>query len=329
MPHSRLSQAHRTSGARLEPVGAILTEICPDLVVSKRRMRQAEVIEMVRCRRASSQQTLGFASRPFVLCGLPIKRPQPGELMHERRNGHFLLQVTGHPSYGLPWGQDRLVPIFLATLAVRQQSQRITFRSAAEMLETFGLQQGGTQYRNLVGAFQRIFGATIFFGSDTQRAKAAVIHQARFNFMTEARIWYAGDPGLQTLPGRCRNEIVLTTEFYNEIMAHPVPADLEAAKALSSAPAALDLFMWITYRCFTAREEEKVPLFGYFGLANQLGSVGYARPRKFRERLEGWLRLVRSLWPECPARISGDGRSMVVAPAAAIATSGGTNVSSR
>lgn len=196
------------------------------------------------------------------------------------------------------------------------------------MLDAFGLQQGGTQYRHLVGAFQRIFGATIFFGTDTQRAKAAVIHQARFNFMTEARIWYARDPGQQTLPGECQNEIVLSAEFYDEIMAHPVPADLEAAKALSSAPAALDLFMWISYRCFTARGEERVPLFGYFGLQNQLGSVGYARPRKFRERLEGWLRLVRSLWPECPARISGDGRSMVVAPAAAIVPSGGTNVCS-
>jgi len=54
-----------------------------------------------------------------------------------------LLQVTGHPQYGVPWGQDRLVPIFLTTLAVRQQSQKITFRSAAEMLDLFGMQQGG------------------------------------------------------------------------------------------------------------------------------------------------------------------------------------------
>jgi hypothetical protein len=30
--------------------------------------------------------------------------------LHERRNGRFLLPVTGHPTYGLPWGQDRLVP---------------------------------------------------------------------------------------------------------------------------------------------------------------------------------------------------------------------------
>jgi hypothetical protein len=139
-----------------------------------------------------------------------IKKPKRGELLHERRNGKFLLQVTGHPSYGLPWGQDRLVPIFLATLAVRQQSQTIRFRSATEMLNTFGLQPGGTQYRRLIAAFQRVFGATIFFGTDKQSNKAAVIHQARFNFMTEARIWYARDHEQQTLPAGCQNEIVLT-----------------------------------------------------------------------------------------------------------------------
>jgi len=46
-------------------------------------------------------------------------------------------------------------------MAVRQQSARITFNSAAEMLDTFGIQQGGSQYRRLVASFQRIFGATI------------------------------------------------------------------------------------------------------------------------------------------------------------------------
>lgn len=126
--------------------------------------------------------------------------------MHERRNGQFLLQVTDHPQYGVLWGQDRLVPIFLATLAMRQQKQTVTFRSAAEMLDVFGMQQGGSQYRRLIAAFQRVFGATIFFGTDTQRERATVTHHARFNFMREARIWYSCDPNQATLPGGFENE---------------------------------------------------------------------------------------------------------------------------
>jgi hypothetical protein len=297
----------------------------PELLVSKRKLRQTETIQMVREKRETETQNLGFSSRPFVLCGLPVKRPETGCLLHERRNGQFVLQVTGHPSYGLPWGQDRLVPIFLATIAVRQQTPRITFDSAAGMLDIFGMQQGGSQYRRLVDSFQRIFGATIFFGTDTQRERAAVVHRARFNFMAEARIWYSRDPDQKLLPGDCQNMIVLSDEFYREISSHPIPTDLEAAKVLSASPAALDLFTWLSYRCFTARGRERVPLFGEYGLVSQLGSADYSRPRKFREKLEGWLKLVRAMWPECPAVIDSEGTGLWVDRANAVRRQGGTD----
>ena len=255
-----------------------------------------------------------------MLCGLPIKKPAEGSLVHERRNGQFHLQVIGHPHFGLPWGQDRLVPIYLATLAVRQQSPRILFDSAAEMLDTFGMQQGGSQYRRLVAAFQRIFGATIFFGTDSQRERATVVHRARFNFMAEARIWYSKDPEQRLLPGYYQNMIVLSEEFYREVCDHPIPTDLEAAKALSASPAVLDLFVWLSYRCFNARGRERVSLFGEYGLVSQLGSVDYARPRKFREKLQIWLEVIKTMWPECPAQIGGDGLSLVLDRAGAVLT---------
>lgn len=246
------------------------------------------------------------------------QRPPHGCLLHERRNGKFALQVTGHPEFGLPWDQDRLVPIFLATPAIRQQSQPVSFASAAEMLDTFGMQQGGAQYRRLIESFRRVFGATIFFGTDVQPKPAQVIHQSRFNFMSEARIWYSRHTQQPTLSGELRNMIVLSAEFFREVMEHPVPTDLEATKVLSGAPAALDLFTWLSYRCFVSKREERVPLFGDCGLANQLGSIDYARPRKFREKLETWLKLVRAMWPGCPARIADNGTELIVSSAIAL-----------
>jgi hypothetical protein len=53
--------------------------------------------------------------------------------------------------------------------------------------------------------------------------------------------------------------IVLSDEFYREILAHPIPTDMEAVKVLASAPAVLDLFMWLVYRCFIAKREERIP----------------------------------------------------------------------
>jgi hypothetical protein len=143
--------------------------------------------------------------------------------------------------------------------------------------------------------------------------------------MAEARIWYSRDPRQETLPGGGENVVVLTPEFYHEIASHPIPTDLEAARALSCSPAALDLFTWLSYRCYIARGEERVPLFGEFGLVQQLGVAEYSRPRKFRERLEHWLDLVKLMWPDCPARLSEQGDRLIVAPGRAIRSQGGIN----
>jgi hypothetical protein len=186
------------------------------------------------------------------------------------------------------------------------------------MLDTFGMGQGGSQYRRLVAAFERIFGATIFFGTENEIDPAAVFQQARFNFMSEARLWYWRYGNQQVLPEIGENVVVLSAEFYREISTHPIPTDLQAARALSGSPAALDLYNWLCYRCHTAKGEERVALFGEFGLTRQLGIADYSRPRRFREKLDNWLKLVRLMWPACPAQISADGRWLVVRTGTAI-----------
>ncbi len=292
----------------------ILRESHGHLRVSRYRVKQVEGIALVRANRHEGRQPLAFASRPFILCGLPIRRPPSDQLLFQRRNGNFLLQITGHPQFGLPFGQDRLVLIFLATLAVRQKSQTVRFRSAAEMLDTFGVAKGGKEYRRIVAAFERIFGATMYFSTESTRSTATVIHRSRFNFLKEAEIWYSRSGE----PPSGQNTITLTDEFYSEISIHPVPADLEAIKVLAAAPALLDVFMWLSYRCFVAKGPEAIPLFGPLGLTQQLGCVEYSRPSRFRGMLEQWLQTIRALWPECPAVISGDGRLLWIDRCAAV-----------
>src|SRR5215469_5209380 len=296
------------------------------LKISRETLRQLDGIELVRIERDQGHQNVGFSSRPFVLCGLPLRRPPADQLLFERRNGQFVLQVTAHPEYGLPFGQDRIVPIFLATLAVRQQSQTIRFRSAAEMLETFGMHKGGKQYRRLVAAFERVFGATIFFKTGSQLGAAKVIHRSRFNFLREAQIWYSRNADQPVLSDEFENVIVLSDEFFQEITAHPIPTDLDAVRVLAPSPAVLDLFMWLSYRCFSAKGEEQIPIFGDFGLAAQLGNVEYARPRRFREKLEQWLKTIHAMWPACPARINEAGTHLAVRPAVAIHRRESSNV---
>jgi hypothetical protein len=307
-----------SSTRQLTSVGSILRDQFPDLIVSRQKLKQAERVQLIRQRREEANQTLCFSSRPFVLCGLPVRRLPKDQLIYERRNGKFVLQVTGHPEFGVPFGQDRLVPIFLATLAVQQQSQTIRFRTAAEMLETFGMQTGGKEYRRLVSAFERVFGATIFFGTDAFNGSAKVVQRSRFSFMREAQIWYSRSPEQRPISSEFENVVVLSDDFYQEILAHPVPNDLEAVKLLAASPAILDLYMWLSYRSFKAKGSESIPIFGEFGLANQLGCVEYSRPRRFRAMLEQWLDTIRAIWPECPARILSKGQSIEIRNATAV-----------
>lgn len=70
-----------------------------------------------------------------------------------------------------------------------------------------------------------------------------MVHRCRFNFMSEAQIWYSRNPDQKALSSEFENVIVLSDEFYQEIAEHPVPNDLNAVKVLVAASAVLDLYM--------------------------------------------------------------------------------------
>ena len=70
---------------------------------------------------------------------------------------------------------------------MQQKSQTVRFKSGAEMLETFGMQKGGKEYKRLVSGFERIFGATLFFGTDSMAGRAKMVQRTRFNFLQEAQ----------------------------------------------------------------------------------------------------------------------------------------------
>ncbi len=84
----------------------------------------------------------------------------------------------------------------------------------------------------MVAAFERILGAAMFFGTERTTASARVVHRARFNFSSEARSWYqrGEDDGVGEAA------ITLNEEFFAEVMAHPIPADLERSKGWSPRP---------------------------------------------------------------------------------------------
>ena len=163
----------------LKRAGACVRELFQDSLfdapVSAPALQRAGRIELVRRRREENDQDISFGARPFILCGLPIRRLPPEALRYSRRNGRFFLEIVGHPDYGVPFGQDRLVLLWLATAAVRQQSPVVRFGSAAEILVELGMPTNGSHYRRLQDAFRRVFASTIFFGTKEELREGEVM----------------------------------------------------------------------------------------------------------------------------------------------------------
>jgi hypothetical protein len=219
-----------------------------------------------------------------------------------------------HYETPVPYGQDRLIPIWVATLAVKQKTCAIHFESAAQILEFFRLPKDGPHYRRMVKGFQRVFAATIFFGTHQRPEKTTVIDLARFHFFDRMDLWFNNRDEVH-VPAHVtfENEIVLSEAFYREIDEHRIPVEREAIAALAHAPGVLDFYMWLVWKSWTVKgRQASVPLVAPNGLSEQLGSAEYAQPRFFRFKIKTWLRQVKALWPRCPATISPTGDSIIV-----------------
>jgi hypothetical protein len=305
----------------LTPARDVIGDLFPDLALeptaSPQVLRRCNAVEEIRRKRTEGTQELSFGARPFILCGLPIRRLPTGAQTYTRRNGKFFLEIIGHPDHGVPFGQDRLVLLWLATVAVRQQNPVVRFESAADILNEWGLPNNGSHYRRLAEAFGRVFGSTMFFGTKDQRRGSEVWDCSRVHFLDHMRLWSHDEGATNSRDG---NSVRLSDVFWGELKAHPIPVDTEVIRMVANNPGCLDLYTWLTWRCHQACGAGRVPLFGPLGLMNQLGVQDYARERKFRERINGWLKLIRLYWPECPATLAKGGSYLVVDRALAITT---------
>ncbi|MCL5005258.1 MAG: hypothetical protein M1404_01885 [Acidobacteria bacterium] len=113
-----LRNEHESLG-HLSPSLANVQSIPPTIGITVRRTKQLNSIALIREQREQRRQEVAFNARPLVPCGIPLCPLPKDQLAYKRRNGKFSLQIVGHPDFGLPFGQDRLIPNWVATLALR------------------------------------------------------------------------------------------------------------------------------------------------------------------------------------------------------------------
>jgi hypothetical protein len=281
----------------------------PTKSVSKRSQKRVEGLQRIRLERQDEKQRLGYLARPFILCGLPFK-PKKGESVYKRINGNEVLEIIASPEFGLPFGADTQVLVWVSTIAVLQMPlnggkvpREIKFRSGADFLRAFDLPLDGASYRRARDRFLRIFYSTFYWGEKGAKRE----RMFRIHFFDEIDLWFSKDLDTDTLPGtEFENRIVLSEAFAADLERHHPPIELEAVATWSDKPAQLYFYLWLVFRCYLAKDRSEIPLMGRNSVYEQCGVDGYkgeSGERNFHKKIVKWLAGVKVAWPECPTSI--------------------------
>ena len=116
--------------------------------------------------------------------------------------------------------------------------------SLSAFLEKVGIPKGGGPRTRLREQMDRLFTAHFQLRYDDARGKSFISSQ----IADSGEFWWSErKPDERTL---WQSKIVLSHEFFNEIIRHPVPLDMNTLKALTRSPLGLDLYVWLNYRVF-------------------------------------------------------------------------------
>ena len=291
------AEAHSIASAR-EYLGTLAPlDLTRQAVYHWRRDDQINALVEAREREPDT----GFMMRLLTLCTLP--RTNPGtRLQYRRINGPFTLVMTATGTAKLPYGTlPRLLLAWTCTEAVRTQSRTLILGSSlSEFMRKLGLNPGsggrsGGRTR-LQNQMQRLFSASVQLSRQDKYGHQAITGPVA----SEINLWW--DPRRADDPVLWDSTIRLGEEFFNEIIACPVPLDLHILKAMKRSPLGLDLYMWLTYRLFTIQTPLKLTwkqLYGQFGSTAKTDETTITN---FRMDMLRELRKLRTAWPEIDYR---------------------------
>ena len=240
----------------------------------------------------------GFMARTMALCSLP--RTNPGNRKeYVRRNGPYTLVMSAGGLNKLPFGNlPRLLLAWVCTEAVRTQSRVLVLgKSLSDFMRSLGVYnssagRGGVQTR-LRNQMDRFFHTTVQLIYEDERGKATVssliAHRTEF-------WWNKRKPDEPML---WESKIELSEDFFNEIIQHPVPINMNTLTALKRSSLGLDLYLWLVYRTFPLRAPQQITwrqVYRQFGVdpnrASDKRTVDAFRTKCLRE-----LKKIKLAWP--------------------------------
>ena len=123
--------------------------------------------------------------------------------------------------------------------------------------------------------------------------------EARVSSSVADRSEFWWNPRRPDEPSLWESKIYLGEAFFNEIINHPVPLDMNTLKALKRSSLGLDLYLWTAYRTFTLKRPLRLSwrqVYRQFG-ADPAKAHDKNTVKNFRRKVLRELVKIKLAWP--------------------------------
>ena len=289
---------------------------------ARRQAKSAKELQLLDAAQAAltdDGSAISFLHRGFCHCGLPLRK-RDDSTDWTRTDGIFSFTVTGSTvsvagqkqHIGLPYGpKARLLSVYLASEVKNHR------RGSNDRTIHFGR----------ISEWLREAGVCVSTGAkgSVQATKEQLVRLAFANFtMTMARAgektWFHREGLIESgclaegdLEAFSRGEfgklswpdhVTLTHNAYERMMSQAIPIATQRLQAISHSAAAIDFFVWLSYRLPRIPVGESV-LASWASLCGQFGETEYVS--HFRKAYLDSLKLALAAYPEAKVEITDEG----------------------
>ena len=167
-------------------------------------------------------------------------------------------------------------------------------KSLSEFMRTLDIySNSGRVHTRLRNQMKRLFGCTVTMVYEEQGSFARVSSYVA----DKHEFWWNERKPDQ--PSLWDSKIELSEKFFNEIISHPVPLDMNTLTALKRSSLGLDLYLWLVYRTFSLRAPQRITwkqVYRQFGSDPDKASDNVT-VQNFRREVLRELKKIKLAWP--------------------------------
>ena len=182
----------------------------------------------------------GFINRYFAQISLPHSKLDVSTFT--RKSGNFTLDIISDSKIGIPYGTyPRLLLAWICSEATKTQRTELHLGSnQSEFMRKLDISRQGSTIAMLKEQTTRLVNSLFRVTIEAENSRARkniLIADSSFEF------WETHNGGWET-------HLNLNKKFLEDLLAHPVPIDLNVLHAIRKSPMAMDVYTWIAYRTF-------------------------------------------------------------------------------